>query len=345
MIDWITARVAILQNHLPMGHIIKSTHHGELEWATAAKLSPEGSHSMTVRIRSLDDVQRGVLLEIDGNPLKFLQGHNLFGSNNIRGLIRGVVNRISTENPDFEIPLMQPTITYDIELRRIDATIMYDVGTDTEVEQTIDYLERYARSRFGKGHPKKHMLLFQKGSRRWSMNYYNKYQEIKKHQLPRTLSERNDLIEYSKGKLRKEIRLLKMEIDRIDSDFLPSDIPNIIEKYSEKIKVSDTIEVDNGTLKTLSRTARLALVLWKQGEDVKSALGVAESTFYRHRKQLLESFNIDIAIRNTSALDRKNIIPFRKVLTLKPCPEVPEFAKGTDLYYDADENTDQLQLL
>ena len=328
-----------------MGHITKSTHHGELEWATAARIDTEGSHSMTIRIRSIDDVHKGVLLEIDGNPLKYLQGHNLFGSNNIRGLLRGVVNRIATENPDFGIPLMQPKVLYDIDLRRIDATTMFDVGTDTEVEQVIDYLERFARSRFGKGHPKKHMLLFQKGSRRWSMNFYNKYQEIKKHPLPITLTDRNQLIEYSKGKLRKEIRLLKMEIDRIESDFSPGQIPKIIERYSENIKVSDTIEVDNGTLKTLSRTARLALVLWKQGEDVKSALGVADSTFYRHRKLLLDKFNIDIAIRNSAAPDRTNVIPFRKVLTLKPCPDVPDFAKGTELYYDADENTDQLQLL
>lgn len=347
MIDWITAHIAIPHKPLPMGRILKVTGDGEPEWETSVKLSVEGSYSMTIRLRSLDDATRGVLLEVDGSPLKFLQGHNVFGSNNWRGLLRGVVNKIAVEHPEYGLPLMHPSNAYDIDIRRLDITEMYDVGTDGEVGQVLHYLGNYARSRMGRGHPLTNQLLFQKGSRSWSLNFYNKYQELKKrsHQLPNNLPKRAQLIEYTKGKIRKEIRLLSREINRIESTFDTDEISKIYDKYSERITVSNSIEIDNGKIKELPKPARHALLAWQQGHEVQSYLDISQATFYRHRRAILKSFNIDIAIKRTDIPDRSNVIPFIRVIEMKQCPAIPEFAKGTDLYYDADENTKQLKLL
>ncbi|MBD0103457.1 hypothetical protein IAF22_20240, partial [Acinetobacter baumannii] len=42
-----------------------------------------GSYSTKIQIQSVTDTQ----IYISGNPTKFLQGHNLFGSNDLVGLM------------------------------------------------------------------------------------------------------------------------------------------------------------------------------------------------------------------------------------------------------------------
>ena len=62
----------------------------EIEWTTQTRLSLTGSHDSSISIRSLTPQT----IEISGNPAKWLQGHNLFGSNDLRLLMWVFFNRL-----------------------------------------------------------------------------------------------------------------------------------------------------------------------------------------------------------------------------------------------------------
>ena len=85
MIDWVSAK--LICNHDPdklsSGLVASLDRDGNTEWLVHKKFSVEGSFSTKVQIQSLTDTQ----IYISGNPTKFLQGHNLFGSNDIVGLM------------------------------------------------------------------------------------------------------------------------------------------------------------------------------------------------------------------------------------------------------------------
>ncbi|MCX5738736.1 MAG: phage/plasmid replication protein, II/X family, partial [Proteobacteria bacterium] len=62
---------------------------GDVEWKATRRKSVEGSASSTVHIRSADVDRDGLAssLQFSGNPSKFLQGHNLYGSDDLPGLV------------------------------------------------------------------------------------------------------------------------------------------------------------------------------------------------------------------------------------------------------------------
>ena len=63
---------------------------GNQEWVCNKKLSVEGSHSSKIQLQSHTEN----LVYFTGNPVKFLQGHNLFGTNDLKGLMWLFFNRL-----------------------------------------------------------------------------------------------------------------------------------------------------------------------------------------------------------------------------------------------------------
>jgi II/X family phage/plasmid replication protein len=56
---------------------------GDNEWVVNKKLSVEGSYSSKIQVASADSGH----IWISGNPVKFLQGHNIFGSNDLKQIM------------------------------------------------------------------------------------------------------------------------------------------------------------------------------------------------------------------------------------------------------------------
>ena len=81
MIDWVSAKIICNHdpNKLSNGIIASLDRDGNTEWLTNKKTTVEGSYSTKIQIQSVTDTQ----IYISGNPTKFLQGHNLFGSNDL----------------------------------------------------------------------------------------------------------------------------------------------------------------------------------------------------------------------------------------------------------------------
>ena len=56
---------------------------GANEWIVNKMVSVEGSHSSIIQIKSIDNHN----IWVSGNPSKFLQGHNIFGTDDLSYLM------------------------------------------------------------------------------------------------------------------------------------------------------------------------------------------------------------------------------------------------------------------
>ena len=85
MIDWVTAILPC--DHDPSklisGMVMSFDAKGDSEWVVNKKLTVEGSYSTKIQIKSHTDSQ----IWVSGNPAKFLQGHNVFGTDDLSYLM------------------------------------------------------------------------------------------------------------------------------------------------------------------------------------------------------------------------------------------------------------------
>ena len=93
MHDWVTMKIScdhvgIISN----GSVVKISKDNEIEWTALSWLPVAGSHDSNIVIRSISDSQ----LEISGNPAKWLQGHNLFGTNDLKALCWAFFSKLCT---------------------------------------------------------------------------------------------------------------------------------------------------------------------------------------------------------------------------------------------------------
>src|ERR1700686_517408 len=83
LIDWLTAHIPIRSAAaLRTGEVSSVDADGVVEWVSAKRKSVQGSHSGSITVKRFRD---GVV-EFAGSPAKFLQGHNVFGSDDLQGL-------------------------------------------------------------------------------------------------------------------------------------------------------------------------------------------------------------------------------------------------------------------
>ena len=92
MIDWVTARLRCTHDSSKLfgGLVVSMNAKGEVEWQTEKRVVVEGSYSKYITVRSHTD---GVI-EVSGNPAKFLQGHNVFGSDDLIHLVTKTLDRL-----------------------------------------------------------------------------------------------------------------------------------------------------------------------------------------------------------------------------------------------------------
>ena len=90
MIDWITAKVPLKHSgEICDGRILKLSTEGVIDYEIRTWLPIEGSHSSTLSVKTIeiDGNGDGTVLMISGNPTKWFQGHNIFGTDDVCGLV------------------------------------------------------------------------------------------------------------------------------------------------------------------------------------------------------------------------------------------------------------------
>ncbi|MEY1581580.1 phage/plasmid replication protein, II/X family [Providencia manganoxydans] len=344
MIDW-TSFVApcFHSNPISNGIVLSINSSGETEWETRKAYQAVGSHDSSVRIKTVtvNEQGQGTHIYVDGNPIKFIQGHNLFGTDNLHSLLYGFLSHLC-QMPDL---CLSPTdldrerwTRGDIELSRVDCTYMFDVGSPDNANAWIRQAEQYATfSHRGKGQiGKGSTLYFGKHSRRSALKFYPKGEEFKKHAHPDFLLNPS-LLDYANKSLRAEAVIRSMELKRLNLNLVKNwdteTCSNLVNYYLKRLNMSEVKTFSSEKIDNLKPSLLSVYTLWKEGRDLRGMYSKAQ--FYRYRKALMDALSIDISVLpvSESIVDSSNVVHFIRITEAKPMG-IPDWAYGTDLYYD-----------
>jgi len=335
MIDWITAIIPC--NHSQKvygGNVASITPEGEIEWRVEKKQQVPGSYEANLSVKSIDPK----CLYLDGNPAKWLQGHNLFGSDNLIGLVEAVMHKL--------IPILKLSPRQEdlyawangiYELKRVDCTAMWSLPRRSDIRAWLRAAEFQSKSRHGRPATRGGTLYFGQHSRRWSIKFYSKGDELdapgKGHKLPLDIDDRDNLKLWADNKLRGELTLRSIQLKDKGLDaarnWTESTPMDLLMAYIESLDMAEQFSLTPAILEELPGRLVAVYKLWKDGEDLRGMY--PRATFYRYRAEFMKH-GIDIAIRQPSKPD--NVIPLIRVLRPEAIAQVPDWAVGTSLYFD-----------
>lgn len=339
MIDWL--RFIIPCEHpkpIDGGRVLKINQHREIEWEVQSRLQVRGSHDSSIQVKthSINSDGSGSSLYVDGNPVKWLQGHNLWGTDNLLSLVYAFMERLA--------PLIGATpsetdkaawLAGGYEIKAIDFNRTWHLRNQADVLAWLRSAEHCAHMRHrGKGTLQAGgTLYFGKHSRRWALKCYSKGQELeaKDHKLPLPL-QLPSLIEWADKSLRIEVRMLSLELKRLGLHFAANWGDNTVlvihQDILQGLEMNDAHTLPDFELPDLPPRLQASYIAWKEGYDLRTMF--PHNTFYRYRRQMLEH-GIDISV--VQPREKSNVVPLIRVLEALPVG-IPDWAVGTDLYFD-----------
>lgn len=333
MIDWLTIRIPC-HVPIPSGKLISVDASGAIDYIVDKRHHVEGSHSSKTSVRFFG---YDLTTEISGNPAKFLQGHNLFGSSDLYGVsqdfIAAVLARLDYEPDETTRRLISEGT---LILTRIDTTEMWGFGNLPRALNVIRALgERSHLAYRGRGTLHKESTVYwNPKSTRLAAKAYAKGVELKAHQLPGDLPMRDDLLAYAQDKVRIEFTIrgpwLKrrgLDVTR-NWDTLGVTPESLHAELMAQMSVTDAVLIESDHQDKLPPVLRLVYDAWATGKDLRRIL--PRSTFYKRRRQLLEH-GIDIAA-SVPTEPVSNVVPLRVTFAGERAT-VPSWAIGTPLYH------------
>ena len=329
MIDWVSF-VVPCNHETPIygDSIMRVSPDGDLVWQTLTSKTIEGSYSdnITLKTHGFQD-GKPTELYVSGNPVKFFQGHNVFGHGCPHDLAVALMHRLCAMLPE-----LAPT---DADIRawrygafrftRVDVTSMFSLGSNAAVIDWLRSAEYSSRTRHGRPAMKGGTLYWGKNSRRWSLKAYAKAQELAAHPPSRNLP--SDLEQWTNDKLRVELVIRQMQLKQHGLDLAANwstgdtTAEDLYLEYLGKLNMVDNVRIDHDKLMA-ELPARLAgtYVKWRDGYDLLSLMTCR--TFYRHRKELLE-YGVDIT-NKAPPQDKSNVVPLVRVVEAVPA-DPPEW--------------------
>lgn len=300
MIDWLTFR-ATTAPHDPHanGAVMKFDRENNTEWIAPARLPLIGSYDASITVRSIDTC----LIEISGNPAKFFQGHNLWGSDFVPGLAAAMCEHVETV-AGLEVRDVR-------SLSRVDLAALIDVGSPEKVKELIRALGSAGTLRYrGKGElMHEGTVYWGKHSRRWALKVYDKQREVLS---TKTVSNLPVTAALASGKLRVELVLRGMELQARDLRTLEQwstvDPMRTLAEFLETLELPD--QSPRLEVASLPRHLRAPFMQWAQGDDLRTLY--PRPTFYRYRKALL-AWKVDISVPPAEPMTHTNEILGRSI--------------------------------
>ena len=335
MIDWCKFRAPwIPPRQIGGDRVIVVAPDGERKWEKLRPLEVRGSHEAALHVSCCPITGR---LLVDGNPVKFFQGHNLWGTEDLHGLAQATLIALRTRGV-VEVPdaVIDGVGLGDFTLLRIDLTQMFSTGSRVRAMNALRQLGEVATMRYGgRGTIAENgTVYFRKHSRREAIKAYCKGRELeaKEHRLPADIAQREELVKYADDKLRIEVVLRAMHLREHGLDRAVNWCDTTASKlYAEslaKLEIPDMTELTGDALEALPPRLRLVHESWKAGHDLRVTL--PRRTFYRYRGELLK-YGIDIGVPQPK--EASNVVRLRTIIECTPA-QVPDWARGTSLYFE-----------
>ena len=345
MIDWLSI-VAPCAHREPIhgGEVISVRPDGEIEWKSARRFSVRGSFESAFQLRTATHTpDRCTHIELSGNPAKWFQGHNLWGTDRLDLLVPALLASITARA---ELPFSptsgdrQAWATGLVRLTRVDVTGSFHLRNRSEVlawlraaEQTA-HLAHRGRGQLVKGST----LYFGQRSRRKTLKLYAKGQEIEaKGHGQDAILDLPSARAWADRTLRAELVLRSMELKRLGLDWVhawhPLDgVPfapgELLAEALGGMTMTTTSTLPDEVLSALTNAQRMGFLAWQAGHDLRQLM--PPRSFYRLRSKLLPH-GVDIATLLPS--EPSNVVPLVRVLEAVPAG-VPDWAIGTPLFYE-----------
>ena len=240
-------------------------------------------------------------LEVSGNVLKLLQGHNVWGLgvDHLGLMLRDYADVVrQAEKVGWGLKSIPPG-PVEFHPMRLDVTNHFDMGSHQRVHEYLDYVAHYCRSRKGKpvAHPgagdwRDHAstVTFAQGSRRYSVKFYCKVCEMKKH--PQPLKAIYKIVEkYCQGWLRVEVELRQLALSEIKREEWNE--RSLFWNFIERIEGSEMKAKDLSRLSALPKMTGLMYSAWAVGQLERDRWSVRG--FRRHRRIILDTLGVDIS--------------------------------------------------
>lgn len=292
MIDWVKADLPLSEPlTLPHGSVLRLSPDGEIEWQTLTWYDvPNGSGDTSIRLRAWTDT-----LEISGNPNKWFQGHNLWGSSDLVGLtVDLALASLSTLGVQPPEPDKARWRAGGFTVKLAHVNVMFDLGTDEAVLEYLHWLEgAKASNRRVNGLRKGSTVSWTNRSLR--MKAYHKLQEVLDTKGLANHPQCSQLLAWASGKLRWEVELRSRELKRLKLDTGAmwqslGDTQKLALAYAKLVEMP-TRPNPKITGLDVPNHLRGTLFMWSQGVDLRVTL--SRPTYYRHRKELL-AYGYDI---------------------------------------------------
>lgn len=321
MIDWLTFELNWPHAPIRGDMVMRVTPDGEILWNTACAVMVTGSFDNSIQVSSVgcSGESTSEYLRISGNPIKFLTGQNIFGTDNLFDLIDKFLASLFPIL-GFQYNSFVRNRINSAKLYRIDITYNYSLNCRGDVINWLRASEFAARSRSGRPVSKGSTLYFQKNSRRWAFKFYSKGQELEVHRLSDKLSidDTLNLVKFSDRLLRAELTLRRKELVKIDCDTILNFISNftcenLFSDYMSRLNFNSEKKIfTENFFTTLPEKLRGTYILWREGHN--PLMFMSRATFYRHRSELLV-LGIDISIPLQGGGDTSGYIPIIRELS------------------------------
>jgi II/X family phage/plasmid replication protein len=339
-IDWVSARVPLTgAGVITGGSVVALDADGVVEWRSTRRLEVKGSYSTKMLVRASGDDE----LEISGNPVKYLQGHNVFGPASLIPLVSCAMAAITDQlgvQPAADDRSDWRSGAYT--LSRVDVARLIDCGSSARTRKVLDLLNEFARTKYqSASRVRSGTVYIGQHSRRVALKFYDKGEEVRQgkggHGLCAKLAPiwHPKLLGFASGKLRAELTLRSNELrdrglhrgSRWSADVAES----LLDERMAALELHDTLRLADDVVEGLPGRLVAVYEAWRAGRDLRVLY--ARRTFYRYRNQLL-AHGVDIAKVQPRLVVTENEYPLgvslRELLT-GPGVDVPDWARGTEL--------------
>jgi II/X family phage/plasmid replication protein len=325
------------------GAVLSVAATGEQEWISPKSVRARSSHDDSIHLRSQGGDGTGMATElyIDGNPAKYIQGHNVFGTDQLIPLLLALLDELwwpYLYDVNFD-QLREEVSRGNFEVLGLHINYSFDAGSSMRASALMDALAIKSRTRKGKAQSDGGTVYWNKSKRknRWLIKSYIKEEEILKGPKKQRLKEHlqgQGIEEYVSGLVRVELEIYKQELKEQHGllwgyQFTPQVIENLFAQYWERIEMSTQAQIASDELASLPRHIRSTYLSWQGGVNPRSLM--SKPTFYRHRKELL-SYGVDIALPCQEST-KSNVIPMFQTIEAKPVG-IPDFAREKGLVFD-----------
>lgn len=307
MIDWLRLRLPrVAEWDLPAGHLLRIDEDGnQIQDIILGTQIP--SFDTSIRVRPID-----AEIEVSGNPSKFLQGHNLFGSSDLKSTVKRFLYRIE-RLLGFKI-FPNHSQKY-CSIHEIHVSQLVDMDSEQNMRNFLLQLGRLGSTRHKRYSSYEGETVYLgktkgKGCRASDLYYwrfYDKKKELLSHKKSRILNHWN-IGSHLRAELvlkRKHLYILGLTTVQ---NWTEEKMDQIFLDHLDRIKVATCNVVGEQALPPVGmRSKDMPLwYLWFSGNDLRTHY--TKTTFYRLRANFLLLYGIDLG--KPPYISGENILDF-----------------------------------